>query len=207
MSRHISFLTVCALTCSLWNPIGLVAQEPPHTTPQLASPANAGSGSGTADACRLALDEATAAFRQGDVEGALQAISSGLTQCPGNVSLIQFHSLVLFAKGNYQEASNDAHRVVAAGQSWKWSTICGVYPGIELYTKHLRALEAHARKHPDDGAARFLLAYHYKVGGHEAAAVRELEMVVRLEFNDPIAVEFLRRLPKAGSRTFAQSGY
>ena len=81
---------------------------------------------------------------------------------------------------------------MAAGPAWDWATLHNLYPNVESYATYLRALKAFFRKHPDDTGARFLQAY-YNFGGHREAAIRELAMVVRFEYNDPVAVALLKK--------------
>jgi predicted Zn-dependent protease len=153
--------------------------------------------------CKSSLDVAITAFKQGDDASALDHVTEGLALCPGDPVLLEFRGLVLFARGDYLGASEAVHHVLATRPGWDWATVHSVYADVETYTRHLRALEAYAKKHPDDSSARFLQAYHYKVVGHPHAAVRELEIVIRLEYSDPIAVKLLKSLskPASGSST------
>lgn len=144
--------------------------------------------------CKDCLDAAIAAFKQEDDTTALAFVTRGRNQCPTDAAMLEFQALVMFARGDYADASAAIHKVLATQQGWNWATMHGLYPGVELYTKHLRALEKFTKRHPDDAAARFLQAYHYMVGGYPDAAVRELHMVIRLEYNDVVASDLLRRL-------------
>lgn len=146
--------------------------------------------------CQQHLDAAIAALRDEDFDAALDSVNKGLEQCPNDSGLHEFRGLVLFAKGSYQEAASSVHVSIAIRPAWNWSTVGRLYPNVPLYTTHLRALEAFTKKHPDDSAARFLQAYHYIVIGYPESAVRELEMVVRLDGSDRVAAEVLKGLPK-----------
>lgn len=150
-------------------------------------------------ACQADLEIAVSAFRLGEYESALDRVTQALARCPGDATLQQLRGLILFAKGEYAEASASAHRVVSGGATWTWATVYPIYSDAPTYTKHLRALEAFTRKHPDDGAARFLQAYHYRMLGSADAAARELEMVIRLEYNDVIAVNMLRSMGRSAT--------
>lgn len=149
--------------------------------------------------CKAELDLAVAAFRQGDYDLALERVTQAMGHCPGDPSLHEFRGLVLFAKGDYAEASVVAHKAIAGGSGWTWATIYPFYSDVQTYTRHLRSLESFTKKHPDDGAARFLQAYHYKALGSNDAAVRELEMVIRLEYNDLTAVNLLRTMGRSAT--------
>lgn len=151
-----------------------------------------------ASSCRRVLNAAISSFKQGDMDMALTLTKQGLTNCPNDLSMHELRALVLFAKGDYHEASTSLHVVLKNGQVWNWGTMIRMYPSSDGYTQQLRSLEAYTRKHPDDGASRFVQAYHYMVMGFPDAAARELQMVIRLEADDRIASEVLKsvsRLP------------
>jgi tetratricopeptide (TPR) repeat protein len=153
------------------------------------------------------LNDAIAAFKQGDYDTALNIVNRAITQYPSDSVLHEFRALVLFAKGNYREAAATLHSVLAVGPGWDWTTLSTLYPNIAIYTDQLRALENHIRNHPQDGAARFVLAYHYMTEGHADAAARQLEQVVQLVSNDRVAAELLRMLkpPAAGQSATGQA--
>lgn len=172
-----------------------VVAAKPIQTPSAARPTNLQ----VSPACQADLEIAVSAFRLGEYESALDRVTQALARCPGDATLQQFRGLVLFAKGEYAEASVSAHKVVSSGTVWTWATVYPIYSDAPTYTKHLRALEAFTRKHPDDGPARFLQAYHYRLLGSADAAARELEMVIRLEYNDIIAVNMLRSMGRSAT--------
>jgi hypothetical protein len=78
---------------------------------------------------------------------------------------------VLFAQGKYREAAGTIHAVLADGPGWDWATMSGLYPSVQVYTTHLRALEDFARTNPDSADARFLLGYHYLTEGYHDAGI------------------------------------
>lgn len=172
-----------------------VVASKPLRTPSAALPTNLP----VSPACQADLEIAVSAFRLGEYESALDRVTQGLARCPGDSTLQQFRGLILFAKGEYAEASVSAHRVVSGGSTWTWATVYPIYADAAIYTKHLRALESFTRKHPDDGPARFLQAYHYRLLGSADAAARELEMVIRLEYNDVTAVNMLRSMGRSAT--------
>jgi tetratricopeptide (TPR) repeat protein len=106
--------------------------------------------------------------------------------------LHEFRGLVLFAKGDYQEAAATVHAVLAVGPGWDWTTLISLYRNPNVYTTQLRALEATVKKNPKEGAIRFLLAYHYLAEGYPDAAARILRRVVDLEPNDRVAKSLLQ---------------
>ena len=138
------------------------------------------------------LNSAVAAFKQNDYDTALDITNRGISQFPSDAVLHEFCSLVLFAKGDYQRSAATIHSVLAVGPGWDWTTLSGLYADINIYTDQLRALEASVRRNPQDGATRFLLAYHYLTGGYPEAAAKQLRQVVALVPNDRVAVDMLK---------------
>jgi hypothetical protein len=110
---------------------------------------------------------------------------------PGDPAFHELRALILFAKGEYRAAAAAIHSILAVGPGWDWTTMIGLYPSADIYTKQLRALEIYRRDHPSDAAARFLLAYHYLTMGHTPAAATELRAVVQLVPQDRVASQLL----------------
>ena len=158
---------------------------------------------GAASTADEALNAAIAAFQQNDFDKALDLVNQGITQSPNDSVLHEFRALVLFAKADYQQAAATIHAVLAVGPGWNWTTLSRMYHDIAVYTVQLRALEAEVGSHPNDGAARFLLAYHYMTAGHTEAATRQLQQVVTLVPTDRVAADLLKMIspPKAGQPT------
>ena len=161
-------------------------------------PATAG-----ATACEQAFDEAVTAFKQNNHDAALDIINRGLVSCPDDSVMHEFRALVLFAKADYQQAASTIHSVLAVGPGWNWTTLSSLYSDVATYTTHLRALEAFTRQYPQDGAAKFLLAYHYIADGYPDSAVPQLKQVVSLVPNDRVAADILRMLEKPSQSTAA----
>ena len=156
-----------------------------------------------ATTCEQILDDAIAAFKQNDYDAALDLVNKGLVQCPDDSVMHEFRALALFAKADYQQAASTIHSVLAVGPGWNWTTLSSLYPGVSIYTTQLRSLEAFTKANPQDGAARFLLAYHYMADGYPDAAERQLRQVVKLVPNDRVAADVLRMVskPPAGQPT------
>ena len=140
------------------------------------------------------LNSAVAAFKQNNYDAALDIINKGIAQYPTDSVMHEFRALVLFAKGDYQQAAATIHSVLAIGPGWDWTTLASLYPNVLIYTDQLRALENFVREHPQDGAARFLLAYQYTSDGHTDAAARQLQQVVTLVPGDRVAADLLKML-------------
>jgi tetratricopeptide (TPR) repeat protein len=138
------------------------------------------------------LDQAIASFQQGDYQSALNEVNQAITDNPNDPALHEFRSLVLFAMGNYQESAAVAHAVLALGPGWNWETMSALYPSVEIYTEQYRRLESFTKTHPEDAGGRFLLAYHYLTGGHQDAAKRQFEAVVKLNPKDRVSQDLLK---------------
>ena len=146
--------------------------------------------------CEQSLDSAIAVFKQNDYDMALDLINKGIVQCPDDSVMHEFRALVLFAKGDYQQAASTIHSVLAVGPGWNWTTLSSLYTSIPVYTEQLRALEAFTKANPQDGASRFLLGYHYMADGYPDAAERQFQQVVKLVPNDRVAADVLRMVTK-----------
>jgi hypothetical protein len=138
-----------------------------------------------------AFAAAREAFAQGDLDASLQAISLAALQSPQNQDVHEFHSLVLFAKGDYCKSATVAHVVLEAGPGWTWNTLQAFYTSPEIYTEQLRRLEHFANEHPSDANVRFLLGYHYLMLNHADSAQRQLAQVVEIEPKDKLAANIL----------------
>jgi hypothetical protein len=134
-----------------------------------------------------AFAAARQAFLEGNVDAALNAISVAALQMPQNQDMHQFHSLVLFAKGDYCRSATVAHVVLQEGPGWSWNTLQGFYPSPEIYTAQLRGLEHYVNDHPDEANARFLLGYHYLMMNHGDAGQRQMQQVLESQPKDRLA--------------------
>ncbi len=101
-----------------------------------------------------AFDQAREAFKAGDYAKALQLDQQALTQMPNDRTLHEFLSLVFFAQGKYDQAAEPLYAVLSVGPGWDWTTLSGMYPDVETYTRQLRALEANVRANPESAHAR-----------------------------------------------------
>ena len=157
--------------------------------------------------CEQSLDDAIAAFKQNNYDASLDLVNKGLVRCPDDSVMHEFRALVLFAKGDYQQAASTIHSVLAVGPGWNWTTLSSLYPSVSgVYTPQLRSLEAFTKEHPQDGAARFLLAYHYMADGYPDTAARHLQQVVKLVPNDRVAADVLKMISKPPVNQPAETG-
>jgi tetratricopeptide (TPR) repeat protein len=142
-------------------------------------------------------DAAREAFYNENYQLALTEIQKAIGAMPGDPAFHEFRALVLFALHQYRGAAAAVHSLLAVGPGWDWTTMIGLYPSEDVYTKQLRALENFRRDHPNDAAARFLLAYHYMTMGYTQAAVTELRAVVKLQPRDQVAAQLLSMITTA----------
>ncbi len=140
------------------------------------------------------LDPAIAAFKKGDYDQALGLVDQAIQKSPADSVSHEFRALVLFARKDYKLAAATVHSVLAIGPGWDWTTLSSLYPSNDVYALELKDLESYVLDHPQDGAAHFLLAYHYLTCGHVDSAVTQLKAVARLVPNDKVAADLLKML-------------
>ena len=140
------------------------------------------------------FDAARQQFYAGQYEQALNTVNSAITEMPNDAVLHEFRALVLFALGNYQDAAATLYAVLSAGPGWDWTTMSGLYPSVEQYTEQLRALETYQKENPNVPAAQLVLAYHYLTAGHQEAAQQQLEQLLALTPDDPLAKNLLLQI-------------
>lgn len=143
-----------------------------------------------------AVDQSRDSFKQGDYLAALKSCDEAIAYTPGDVTLHEYRSLVLFALGRYSDAAGVVNPVLASGPGWSWDTMVGFYDSSSTYDAQLRKLEAYMKGRPDGADGHFLLGYHYMVGGHMEQAYAQFERTTKLQPADSIAVQ-LRNLTKS----------
>ena len=104
---------------------------------------------------------------------------------------------------DYQQSAAAIYAVLSAGPGWDWATVAGLYSNPNDYTEQLCALEGYCTANPTAPSARFLLAYHYLLMGHNTDAAEELEAVVKLQPKDQLSAQLLKGIttpaPEDGS--------
>ena len=154
------------------------------------------------------LAEARAAFRQGNYDEALALArqvadeqqpkrettsATNDERSTRDVDVQQFLSLVYFALGKYDEASNAAYTALSRGRPWKWKTLGSHYAKTSDYSSHLRALENSIREESTP-AKRFLIAYHYLMMGQPKAARAQFTRAAKYRPDDGLISRLLRDL-------------
>jgi tetratricopeptide (TPR) repeat protein len=154
------------------------------------------------------FDEARAAFLEGHYDKALELTDSAVTKMPRDAVLHEFRSLVLFALQRYPESAAAIHAVLDVGPGWDWKTLSSLYPTVDAYTAHLRALEDAKENNPKAADLRFLLGYHYLTCGHADAALGAFQRAAELKPADTVAAKLVATLSprdaKAGAPTAAE---
>lgn len=148
----------------------------------------------TADPALGTFDEARAAFKGGDYNSALRLTDETLKTLPDDAAIHEFRALCLFALKRYDEAAAALYAVLSAGPGWDWTTLIGLYPGVDVYTAQLRALEDYQRANPASAAAPFVLGYHYLTQGHAKAALAAFQQVVNLQPANTLAAQLVALL-------------
>lgn len=142
------------------------------------------------------MDGARAAFFRGEYADASRACDQAIRLLPGDTNLHEFRALCQFARGYYKDASATLYAVLAAGPGWDWNTLSSFYPGVDTYTKQLRALEAYVSSYPKEAGPRFVLAYHYLAMDARDTALAQLEAVEKLQPEDKVAAGLIDALKK-----------
>lgn len=140
------------------------------------------------------LDVARDAFMAGDYAKAGAELDLAIKDQPNDAALHEFRALVYFAIRDYTKAAGTLYAVLSAGPGWDWTTMSSLYPGVEVYTEQLRALEQSVKQKPDGADGHFVLAYHYITGTHNEAAVRQLQEVARLQPGDQLTIQLIKGL-------------
>ncbi|REJ92541.1 MAG: hypothetical protein DWQ34_12795 [Planctomycetota bacterium] len=140
------------------------------------------------------FDQARQQFYDGDYDAALQSTDDALKELPNDTVIHEFRALVLFAQGKYADAAATLYPVLSVGPGWDWTTLSGLYPSVDTYTQQLRALESYRDAHPDEAAARFVLAYQYLTAGHDDAAAGQLKALLKIQPDDQLAAQLLTEL-------------
>ncbi len=161
------------------NPIN-VAAAPPEPT--------------AAESAQKVFEAARDSFKAGDYGRALALADQALAMLPDDPALHEFRGLALFALKRYDEAAAVDYAVLSAGPGWDWATLVGLYPSVDTYTAHLRALEAAAKQSPTVPAPQFLLAYFYLVQGNKEAAAAQFAQVARLQPQDTLSAKLAAAL-------------
>lgn len=138
------------------------------------------------DAGMAALDEARTAFHDGDYASALTKLDTTLKTMPRDTAVHEFRGLVLFALKKYPESAAATYAILSAGPGWDWTTMISLYPGVEPYTKQLRALEEFAKANPKSADAHFLLGYHYQTCTHADNAAKQFKLAQTLLPDDKL---------------------
>jgi len=164
------------------------------TAPDISAPATPPQPPPAVQASLTHLDQARDAFMSGDYAKAGAEVDLAIKEQPTDAALHEFRALVYFAVGDYKKAAATLYAVLSAGPGWDWTTMSSLYPGVDVYTGQLRALEGYVKQNPDAPDGHFVLAYHYITGTHNDAAIRQLQDVARLQPTDQLAVQLIKGL-------------
>jgi tetratricopeptide (TPR) repeat protein len=177
-------------------PVVLAAPAAPRLAAQAPAPSDiAPANQSAVQQHALAIfDTARASFKQGDYRAALAEADRAVALLPNDSVMHEFRALCLFAMEDYQQAAAAVYAVLSAGPGWDWTTVAGLYSDIGVYGDQLRTLETYRDEDANSADARFLLAYHYMLGGHNKQAAAELKAVVKLEPKDQLSAQLLNGL-------------
>ena len=171
-----------------------VGDQPVVDYSQPINPSAAPPAQSVTDQATSLFDQARTAFKNGDYTGALDLTNQALRQLPNDPALHEFRALVLFALQRFDEAAASLYAVLSVEPGWDWTTMIGLYPDVDIYTRQLRALESYVAQSPQSASARFVLAYQYLTQGHAEAAIAELKVVGQLQPKNTLTAQLLQQL-------------
>jgi tetratricopeptide (TPR) repeat protein len=150
------------------------------------------------------FEAARVAFFNGEYPQALTLVDKSLGKMPNDPALHEFRALVLFAQKQFKQSAGTIYAVLAVGPGWDWTTLVGLYPNVSIYTEQLRVLEAFSKANPGSADGRFLLAYHYMTMGHNDAARKQFEEMLKILPGDSVATQLVQTLsPKDATQVAA----
>jgi len=149
------------------------------------------------------INSAREAFLKHEYANALRLAGHAAVETPNDAKVHELLALALFALKDYRAANMEAHAALALAPAADWPTLYRCYEDLPTYHQQLKDLEAYVRAHPDAADARFVLAYHYLMQGHKAAARVQFEMVLAKVPQDQVAAKLLK---EAGGMPPAASG-
>lgn len=131
------------------------------------------------------------AFKAERYNDAIHYWQHALLDDPQNAGLVMLLGQAYFATLSYDAAAGAVQQGMQMLPTEKWGLVvqnyAELYSGNQAYSNQLRALEQSRTQKPDLPALRFLLAYHYAYLGYPQQAVRELDVVLKLNSHDKIA--------------------
>jgi hypothetical protein len=137
------------------------------------------------------FDEARELFRRGDYARANTLVDDAIRLLPNDPTLHQFRALVLFARGQYEDAAAAIYSVLAVDSGWTRDTLSQLYDDPQRYEEQFRDLQRYAAANPTAIDARFLLAYHYLMLGELEKAAKNLEVVRIAKPDDRVTLNLL----------------
>jgi hypothetical protein len=143
------------------------------------------------------VELARQAFRRQDYPSVLRYVELAIEQPQEVPDRHQLLSLVLFAQGDYLRAAAAAHAALSQGPGWNWNTLYGLYGNVDIYTRHLRSLEAAVSANPNSAEHHFLLGYHCLMLNQVDSGRRNLSRALELQPGDALITSLLGILPPA----------
>lgn len=143
------------------------------------------------------VGDAKSYFKQRQFEAAISSLNTAVSMATADQmsELLQFRSLVYFAKGDVQHSSADAYAGLAAGSSLNWTAIAALYPSTEEYARQYHLLAQAAQVKANDASIQFLLGYHHLMLGHVAEGRAALVAAQQSLPNDRLLPALIAQLP------------
>lgn len=141
---------------------------------------------------RSLMNEAKVAFQSKKYRNAIEASDKLLKLAPKNTDALQLRALSYFAMGEYQLAARSVYTSILNGPIWTRAALKELYEDASGHSKDLSWLRAAAQEQPDSLHVHFLLAYHNLVLGNLKAGEKQLQAVLAIKANEPVASRLLQ---------------
>src|SRR5262245_50617134 len=140
------------------------------------------------------------ALKARDYRSAVRAWRHAVVDDPKNGATIMMLAEALFAVGDYDEAAAAVQQAMMLLPEEKWGGVVsqfrGLYTNIQDYFDQLTELAKAVEQYPNDPALRLELGFQYAYSGHPDLALRQLDKLLELVPQDPIARKLRDRVNK-----------
>jgi hypothetical protein len=140
------------------------------------------------------LRAARAAFLNGDYANAQRLANHAVIEAPTDSKSHELLSLSYFAQGDYRGAAAPARAAAELAAVADWPTLYRYYNDKSKYTGQLQSLIDFVRENPEAADARFLLAIHRIMLGHQELAKQQFAEYLKLASEDPVAEKLYKEL-------------
>lgn len=161
----------------------------PAPAPVQEAPVN---NSGQNQQLRQLVENAKSSFQNKKYLDAVAASTKWIELAPKSTDALQLRSLSYFAMGEFKLAARDAYTSILTGPIWTRVALKELYTDASGHTRDLSWLRAAADEQPQSLHVHFLLAYHNLLLGNLNSGAKNLETVLKIKPNEPVASRLLQ---------------